>query len=147
MNRVIVLAIAIALAPVAWGQLYKYTDKDGKVIYTDQPPANADSKEIKAPAPGPTAPAKSAAEKAPAKTLGDARPAAAPAKADQTPLTAEQKEARCQAARANYVIFLDDGPITMRNTRTGERTILDEKQVPAEKAKAKAAMDSACKKD
>jgi hypothetical protein len=34
----------------------------------------------------------------------------------------------------------------MRNTVTGERTQLDDKQADAEMAKAKAAMDAACKK-
>jgi hypothetical protein len=47
-------------------------------------------------------------------------------------------------ARSDYANLLD-GPITMRNTRTGERFQLDEKQAEAERAKAKAAMDQACK--
>ena len=148
MSRLIVLVAAIALAPAAWGQLYKYVDKDGKVLYTDQPPANADSKEIKAPAPAPVpaAPARGSAQDAPEKARAEVRQAAAPVK-DKTPLTPEQKEERCQAARANYAIFLDGGEITMRNTGTGERTVLDEKQLPAETVKAKAAMEAACKKD
>ena len=147
MNRFIVLAAAIALAPAAWGQLYKYVDKDGKVVYTDQPLANADSKEIKAPPPAPAAPARGALENAPAKARSELRPAPTPAKDDRALLTAEQKEERCQAARANYAIFLDGGEITMRNTGTGERTVLDEKGLRAETAKAKAAMEAACKKD
>jgi hypothetical protein len=144
MNRVVVLAVALALAPMAWGQLYKYTDKDGKVHYTDQPPANVDGKEIKAPPPGPTAPAQATPEKAAAPAKG--RPQAqAPQKAEAA-LTAEQKAERCQAARENYANFLD-GPVTMRNTKTGERVELDEKGIEAEKAKAKTAMDTACKQD
>jgi len=147
MNRFIVLTIAIALAPAAWGQLYKYVDKDGKVVYTDQPPANTDSKKLTAPPPAPAAPAKGAAENAPAKAPTATARAPAPAKTDQSPLTAEQKAERCQAARANYAIFLDGGEITMRDTRTGQRTVLDQSQLPAETAKAKAAMEAACKKD
>jgi hypothetical protein len=145
MNRLVVLAIALALAlaPAAWGQLYKYTDKDGKTVYTDQPPASADSKALKAPPPGPTGPAKTAAEapKTPAKAA-PSRAAPAPKK-DEAPLTAEQKNEKCQAARANYSYFFD-GPVTMRNTKTGEKVELDEKGIEAEKAKAKAAMDAAC---
>ena len=146
MNRIIMLAAAIALAPAAWGQLYKYVDKDGKTVYTDQPPANAESKSLKPPAAAPVAAPKPAAAetpKEPAKAPRETR-AAAP-KAEQAPLTDEQKEARCQAARADYVLFLD-GPVTMRNNATGERFQLDEKQMEAEKAKSKAAMDAACKK-
>ena len=146
MNRFIVFAVAIAVSPAAWAQLYKYVDKDGKTVYTDQPPANTDSKALKAPPPPPTATTATPAEKGKEvpKAPAAAR-AAAPTKADAAPLTEAQKEERCQAARANYVNFLD-GPVTMRNTKTGERTQLDEKQTEAERVKAKAAMDEACKK-
>jgi len=34
----IVLVLALAAGPAAAGKLYKWTDKDGKVHYTDQPP-------------------------------------------------------------------------------------------------------------
>ena len=144
MKSIIVLAIAAAIAPAAWGQLYKYVDKDGKTVYTDQPPANVDSKAFKAPAPS-LPPTPTAAS--PAKEVPKARPETRDAgkKPEQAPATAAEREARCQEARANYVIFLD-GPVTMRNTGTGERFQLDEKQAEAEKAKAKAAMDEACRK-
>jgi hypothetical protein len=144
MNRSIVLAVALALAPAAWGQLYKYVDKDGKTVYTDQPPANIDSKPLRGP-PAPAEAAKTAVEKAPEKARTEATRGAAKPSAPSAPRTAEEKEARCQAARADYVIFLD-GPVTMRNTATGERFQLDEKGMEAEKAKAKAAMDEACRK-
>src|SRR5262249_30132709 len=149
MNRFIVLAVTIALAPAAWGQLYKYVDKDGKVVYTDQPPASADSKELKAPPPGP---APAAAPKAPvenvppAKSRIEARQAPRAAKADGN-LPPGKKEERCQRGRANCATFLDGGETTMRDTGTGKRSALDEKQLPAETAKAKAAMEAACKKD
>ena len=143
MYRIIMLAVAITVVPAAWGQLYKYTDKDGKTVYTDQPPANTDSKAMKAPPPGPVAAPKAAeTPKAPAKAPTQA---AAPAKQAE-PLSDEKKAERCQAARENYANFLD-GPVTMRNTKTGEKVEMDEKGIEAEKAKAKAAMDAACKKD
>ena len=146
MNRIILLVVAVAMAPAASAQLYKYVDKDGKTVYTDQPPASAESKSIRAPAapPAPAPATKPAAEsKEPPKATRDTR-AAAP-KPEPAAMSPEQKEARCQAARADYVIFLD-GPVVMRNTATGERFTLDEKQAETEKAKAKAAMDEACKK-
>jgi hypothetical protein len=145
MNRIIMLVAAMAIAPAASAQLYKYVDKDGKTVYTDTPPAGAESKSLRAPAPAPAPATKPAVEsKEPPKATRDTR-AAAP-KPEPAAMTAEQKEARCQAARADYVIFLDGGPVVMRNTATGERFTLDEKQAEAEKAKAKAAMDEACKK-
>ena len=142
-----VAATVIAPAASAQQQVYRYVDKDGKVVYTDQPPANVDSKKLTAPPPAPAAPAKGPAESAPANARTATTQAPAPAKTDQAPLSAEQKAERCQAARANYAIFLDGGEITMRDTRTGERTVLDQSQLPAETAKAKAAMEAACKKD
>ncbi len=147
MNRFIVLAVAIALSPAAWGQLYKYVDKEGKTVYTDQPPGNVEGKALKlppAPPPSTPAPATSPVAKEVPKPAPTA-PEATPSKPEPATLTAADKDARCQAARADYANLLD-GPITMRNTRTGERFQLDEKQAEAERAKAKAAMDAACKK-
>ena len=43
MKRILVLAIALAFAPLAGAELYKYVDKNGKTVYSDQPPANVDS--------------------------------------------------------------------------------------------------------
>ena len=65
MNRIIVLVVALLVAPAAFAQLYKYVDKDGKTVYTDQPPANADSKQLRVQTgtSTATAPVKSALEK------------------------------------------------------------------------------------
>ena len=49
MKRIILAALALACATAAYAQLYKQVDKDGKVTYTDQPPANADSKPLNIP--------------------------------------------------------------------------------------------------
>ena len=144
MNRFVVLAIAMALAPAAWGQMYKYVDKDGKTVYTDQPPGNIDSKVLKAPPPPPATETKPAAEKDKAAPKAS-RQASDTARKPERSLTAAEKEERCQATRENYAIFFDS-PVTMRNTVTGERFQLDEKQAEAEKAKAKTAMEAACKK-
>ena len=61
MKRIILIAVALAFAPFAGAQLYKHVDKDGKVTYTDQPPANADAKAVNIPksALGDAPPAKS----------------------------------------------------------------------------------------
>src|SRR5258705_5288678 len=141
MSCLILLVAAFALAPAASGQVYKYVDKDGKTVYSDQPPDNVDSKVLKAPPPPPATETKPAAEapKAPREARDTARTP------ERTPPTAAEKEERCQAARANYAIFFDR-PVTMRNTVTGERFQLDETQAEAEKAKARTAMDAACKK-
>src|SRR5258705_11866859 len=65
MNRIILLAVTLALAPAVSAQLYKYVDKDGKTVYSDQPPANVESKQLRIQAAPPTAaaPEKSALDK------------------------------------------------------------------------------------
>ena len=145
MKGITVFAAALVLALPAGAQLYKYVDKDGKTVYTDQPPANVESKALSAPPPAPAPATRVPAEapKAPAKAPPDAR--AALPRPEPVAESPAEKEARCQEARANYAIFLD-GPVTMRDTTTGERFQLDEKRAEAEKAKAKAAMDAACRK-
>src|SRR5258706_16204597 len=107
MNRLILLVTAFALAPAASGQLYKYVDKDGKTVYSDQPPGDVDSKVLKAPAPPPAAETKPAAER-------DKEAPKAPREARETARTAERTPptaAGCQAARENYAIFFDP-PVT-----------------------------------
>ena len=49
MKRIIVLACALALVPIASAQMYKYIDKNGKTVYTDQPPPDVDSKNMRIP--------------------------------------------------------------------------------------------------
>jgi Domain of unknown function (DUF4124) len=46
MKRILVLACALAASTAAFGQLYKWVDKDGKVTYSDQPPPAQQSKQL-----------------------------------------------------------------------------------------------------
>ena len=46
MKRLLIIAIACLVAPIASAELYKYVDKDGKTVYSDQPPVNIDSKQM-----------------------------------------------------------------------------------------------------
>ncbi len=45
--RILTMSIIVfcGLVPDAWGQFYQYTDKNGNVVITDQPPAGANAKE------------------------------------------------------------------------------------------------------
>jgi len=48
MKRWMILAAVAALAlTTAQAQLYKYVDKNGKTVYSDSPPPDADSKQIR----------------------------------------------------------------------------------------------------
>jgi hypothetical protein len=68
--------LALVFAAAAQAELYKWTDKDGKIRYGDNPPAGVKKTLIKAPPPGEAPP-----------------PAKAPSK---MPLTAEEQEAQDQ---------------------------------------------------
>jgi hypothetical protein len=147
MNRIILLVAALALVPVASAQLYKYVDKDGKVVYSDQPPANVDSKQLRiqsAPADAAAAP-KSALAKD--KDLDKERKAEdeKAKKNEQSAKSAADNEQRCVTARELYAQFDAGGRLTKR-TASGERVFMEDAEIAAEKEKARAQMEQACKK-
>jgi hypothetical protein len=149
MNRLILVALAAALAPVvASAQLYKYVDKDGKTVYTDQPPPNAETKQIRVqsapPAPSPAA-SKSAVEKDKELEKGRKEARDSAKKADDAGKNAQASEERCNAAKANYSYYLD-GTRLFKRSNTGERVFLEDNEIAAEKEKARVAMEQACKK-
>jgi hypothetical protein len=150
MKSLIVLAIALALAPAAGAQLYKYTDKNGKTVYSDQPPADVDSKQVKgvgsnAPAAAPAA-SKSAVERD--KDLDKARKEARE-KADKQAKAGEkdrEAEQRCTQARER-VAFLAEGGRIYKTDVKGERVFMDDAEIESSREKARRDMDEACKKN
>jgi hypothetical protein len=62
--RLILIALLLAAALPASAQIYKYTDANGKTVFTNQPPTNVDAKPVELP---------------PTNTVGPQGPAAAPA--------------------------------------------------------------------
>jgi hypothetical protein len=149
MKRLILAALVLALAPAAFAQLYKYTDKDGKTVYTDQPPANTDTKQLKVqpgPPPAPAAaPAKTALEKDKELDKGRKESKDSAKKADDEAKRAADAEERCNTAKGNYQVY-NDGQRLMKRLPNGERVFLEEAEVAAEKEKARAVMEQACKK-
>ena len=153
MKRVLAIAAAVAFVPLAGAQLYKYVDKDGKTVYTDQPPANVDSKPIAAPPPPPTAaPSKDAggAGKSALAKDKDANKAREQAKEQQKKQeeVAEKErlaEQRCTQARTAFRQYSEGGRI-MKYNEKGERTYLDDAEIDAAREKARREMDEACKK-
>lgn len=147
MQRIaLTLALALAAAPLAHAELYKYVDKDGKTVYSDAPPPNADTRQLK--------------------TLGSAPPAAAPKtamdkdkdqeklrkearekqdKADKAARGAEEQERACNQARANQRAVQQGGRLYKYDEK-GERAFMTDDEIEAEKAKAARAVDEACKK-
>lgn len=144
MNRVLLLACALACSSGAFGQLYKSVDKDGRVTYTDQPPATTESKQLKInPGPSPAPPA-SAKDRTKEQEKGKAA-AGEKAKADEEAAKrAKANEERCASARAQLRNLGEGGRFTALDAK-GERYFLDEQQVEAERAKAQKAVDESCK--
>jgi hypothetical protein len=144
MKRLIILALACALVPAAAAQLYKYVDKDGKTVYSDQPPLNTESKQIVVqPGPAKAGPRSYVQED---KELTKSRDAAKEKakKAEQAERDAKEAEARCAQAQSNYQVYVDGGRIT--KYVNGERIFLGDDEIAAERERSKRELDEACKK-
>ena len=144
MKRLIFLALACAFVPAAGAQLYKYVDKDGRTVYSDQPPTNMESKQVVV-QPGPE-PAKARSYVQEDKALAKERKAAEEKekKAAQAEQDAKEAEQRCAQAESNYRVYADGGRIT--KYVNGERVFLGDEQIAAELERAKRQRDEACKK-
>ena len=146
MKRVMMVAIAMAIAPAAVAQLYKSVDKNGRVIYTDQPPANADAKVINIPKGVTDAPSASksyvAQDKENEKKKKEASDKAA--KAGDPAKKAQEDQARCAQARSAYQMYADGGRI-FKNNEKGERVFLSDSDIESERARSRREMDEACK--
>jgi hypothetical protein len=150
MKRFIILACALAIAPFASAQLYKYVDKDGKTVYSDQPPANVDSKQLNvksgtaSAAPSAEAPKSYVdRDKELQKGRDEAREKAK--KADEAVKQAQAKDTYCAQAKNAYQAYADGGRLSKYNEK-GERVFLGDDELEAERARSKRDMDEACKK-
>lgn len=144
MKRLTILILACAFAPLAGAQLYKYVDKDGKTVYSDQPPVNTDSKQI-APPSAPAAASKSFLErdKELEKTRTENREKAK--KSEETAKRGQEDQERCAQARTIFQTYTDGGRIYKYNDK-GERTFMEENEIDAAREKARRDVDEACKK-
>jgi hypothetical protein len=145
MIRTLFLALALALAAStgALAQLYKSVDKDGRVTYSDQPPAAQESKQLNVRT-GQSAPQQSALErdKALEKSRAEARDKAKAA--NEAMQKAQLDEEACNRAKVQYRTLTDGGRFATIDAK-GERTYLEDKQIEEQKSKAREAMDKHCK--
>jgi len=143
-----VLALALA-SPLALAQVYKWTDANGQVHFSDRGPS--DATQVKGPTP-PAQPAQ-AAQAAPA-----ARPAAAPAPGTlgtaPPPVSSEQarqvqrdvaaaRAEQCKEARENYDKSVRAQRIYKTNDK-GEREYMSVQDADAARLQLKANVDSFC---
>lgn len=146
MKRVVILAVAAALAPFASAELYKYIDANGKTVYTDQPPVTVDSKQVKVQQSSPVGtPEKSAVErekdleKLRSKSREEAK------KTEVAEKNAQINQERCNQATARYNSLAQGGRISKFNQQ-GDREMMGDDEIEAEKQKAQVQMQEACKK-
>jgi len=146
MKKIIVLAAACLLAPLASAQLYKYVDKDGKTVYTDQPPPDAVAKPITGGAnAAPPPPPKSFVERDKELQKGRDKVKDEAKKSDEKARLAAEREENCKVATANAKMYEDGGRI-MKTNEQGERVYLSDEELEASKAKARRDVEEACKK-
>lgn len=152
MKHLIILALALAFAPVANAQLYKYVDKDGKTVYSDQPPANIDSKQINiqsgksSDTPVPSGPANKTyveRDKELAKSREDAREKQK--KSEDAAKKTEADVERCNQAKSAYQTYANGGRIHKYNDK-GEIIYLGDAEIEAERDRTQREMEEACKK-
>jgi hypothetical protein len=151
-------ALWLLSAPVT-AQTYKWTDADGKIHYSDQPPpANAKEQVTVKPrkpstsAPNP-APAGNDASPAKAKTYVEqeaefkkrqVETAEHEAEEKKKAADAAEKKQNCNQARAQLRSLQDGGRVTQTNAQ-GEREYMSDAQIGQAIESAKKSVDSWCK--
>ena len=147
MKRLVILALAVALAPPAMAQLYKYVDKNGKTVYSDTPPPDADTKSVRVPTGGVTnVPApKSAVEQNKDNEKARKADAEKSKKASEEAARAAQNEQRCAQLKSNLQLYTDGGRIQKTNEK-GERDFMSDAEIESARARTQREMEEACKK-
>jgi hypothetical protein len=144
MKRIIVIALACAFAPLASAQLYKSVGPDGKVTYTDQPPAGGDAKAVNVqPSSGPAQKTAVERDKEAQKLRDQAKEKAT--KADATAKNDQIKEKRCAQATSEYQVYTEGGKLAKTNEK-GERVLMNDQEIETERGRARSVMEEACKK-
>jgi hypothetical protein len=141
MKRLAILAATLALVPLASAQLYKHVDKDGRVVYSDQPPAKADAKRLNIQNAPASSGNKSSVERD--KELDKSRKAARD-KQDKSEKAAQEAEQQCAQAKLAHQPYAVGGRIYKYNEK-GERTYLDDAELETERIRTRREMEEACK--
>lgn len=155
MIRRTVLAAALFAALPALAQIYSWTDKDGRVHFSDTPPPAGEVKVIKGAAPRSPAPPAEPAQSSGADGSADAQQASRPptlaereqafrerraaeaeaqAKAEDESAREAERQRFCEQAR-NQLAALQSGQRVSRFNAAGEREYLDDAARSAEVAR------------
>jgi hypothetical protein len=149
MKRIVLLTCVLAIATLASAQLYKYVDKNGKTVYTDQPPPDAaDPKAMSIPSSATGSappPAKSAVAQDKELQKGRDKAKENEKKAEETASRARQQEELCTNATMAYQQYSQGGRMTKLDEK-GEKIFLGDAEIDAARETAKRKMDEVCKK-
>jgi len=155
MTRYLPLALCLIVLPVL-AETYKWTDDNGKIHYSDQPPPPGvkKSETIKTPAPTVAPPPASggkpaAGPKTPAEQEMEFRKrrleaAEAEAKAQKEAQAAEERKRTCDKA-TGQVALLERGGRMTRSGPGGEQVYMTDQEIAAELGDARKAVATWCK--
>jgi len=156
MMRIVVFGLMLAFAAAASAQLYKWTDKDGRVRYTDRPPpAGTKARTIATPSSAPAArDAEAAKDGAPQGALTPEqqeqafrkRQLEAQKAAEKSALASQEEAAKrenCARAR-EYQRTLESGQRVSRTNAQGEREYIDDAVRERELESARKAVTDWC---
>lgn len=124
----LLLVLALTCAGSAAAALYKWTDAQGRVVYSDQPPpTDVKGQQLQA-APPPANPnaAKELAQKEANFRKRQTDQAQALAKSDQARATEQQRNQGCAQARSNLLQLADTQMAIYRYNAKGEREAMDD---------------------
>lgn len=143
MKRLIALALACAVVPLAGATLYKYVDKNGKTVYSDTPPPSGEAQQLNVHGGDAVAP-KTFVERD--KEAQKARKAASDKekKAEQSAERAKAIAQRCEQAQANFRTYEQGGRLLKYDDK-GERQYMSDEEIEKARVDSKRQMDEACK--
>jgi hypothetical protein len=142
----LLFVLALAIAPHVHADLYKWTDAQGKVHYTDQPPT-VNAQTLKGPSAGQAQATSQAAQSLEAKDqeykkrqkeLNEAR-----AKADKEAEQARIKRENCTKAR-NNLSTLQNSPRVVTTNAAGQRVYMDDASRASALASSQKAVSENC---
>ncbi len=121
-HSLLLLVLCLFALPAAAG-MYKWTDAQGTVHYSQFPPAGVKAQEIRVQAPPP------ADEPAPAAArAASARPAKAPARPPESPELARQRAENCKTARYNLAILQRNAHVRIKEADGSYRVLTPEER-------------------
>jgi hypothetical protein len=120
-------AAAFGAATVAGATLYKWTDANGRVVYSDQPPPpNVKSTTVTAPPPGDPNALKELLQKDAEARQRKAQRAEAETKAAQADANAQTRREQCVQVRGQIGQLSASQELAYRYNDKGERVVLDD---------------------